>query len=218
MTPAARLARARWWPAGLAWSLWGVFVAGMALVAWLDRLLRQAGRPDMVQWDVEGAIYAVLGLVSAVTVGAVVASRRPAHPVGWLLLAFGLLVGVSLVAVGYVAYGLLARPGSLPATGAAVVLVYALNVSGAAVTLLALALLLTPTGSLPSARWRSVAWALVATAVANALGTPLEPWPLDPPLGSVTSPLAIDVPQAGALRIAYDVLGGVIGTVFVVAS
>jgi hypothetical protein len=137
--------------------------------------------------------------------------------VGWLLLAFGLLVGVSLVAVGYVAYGLLARPGSLPATGAAVVLVYALNVSGAAVTLLALALLLTPTGSLPSARWRSVAWALVATAVANALGTPLEPWPLDPPLESVTSPLAIDVPQAGALRIAYDVLGGVIGTVFVVA-
>ena len=125
MTPAARLARARWWPAGLAWSLWGVFVAGMALVAWLDRLLRQAGRPDLVQWDVEGAIYAVLGLVSAVTVGAVVASRRPAHPVGWLLLAFGLLVVVSLVAVGYVAYGLLARPGSLPATGAAVVLVYA---------------------------------------------------------------------------------------------
>jgi hypothetical protein len=116
-----------------------------------------------------------------------------------------------------VAYGLLARPGSLPATGAAVVLVYALNVSGAAVTLLALALLLTPTGSLPSARWRWVAWALVATAVVNALGTPLEPRPLDPPLGSVTSPLAIDVPQTGALRIAYDVLGGVIGTVFVVA-
>jgi hypothetical protein len=26
----------------------------MALVAWLDRLLRQAGRPDLVQWDVVG--------------------------------------------------------------------------------------------------------------------------------------------------------------------
>ena len=35
-------------------------------------------------------LHLVLALVSAVTVGAVLASRRPRHPVGWLLLGLGL--------------------------------------------------------------------------------------------------------------------------------
>jgi hypothetical protein len=45
------------------------------------------------------------------------ASRRPAHPVGWLLLALGLAVLVAGVADGYARYGLVARPGALPAAG-----------------------------------------------------------------------------------------------------
>jgi hypothetical protein len=59
-------------------------------VAWFDRLLRQAGRPDLVLAtpDVPAA---VVGILSAVTVGAVLASRRPAHPVGWLLTPTGTL-------------------------------------------------------------------------------------------------------------------------------
>lgn len=56
----------------------------------------------------------VLTLVSAATVGAVLASRRPRHPVGWLLLALGLSVVTSGAAKGYAGYGLLARPGSRP--------------------------------------------------------------------------------------------------------
>ena len=43
------------------------------------------------------------------------ASRRPRHPVGWLLLALGLSVAAAGVADGYARYGLLARPGALPA-------------------------------------------------------------------------------------------------------
>jgi hypothetical protein len=57
----------------------------------------------------------VLSAVSAATAGAVLASRRPRHPVGWLLLAFGLLPqALSGAAEGYARYGLLARPGTLP--------------------------------------------------------------------------------------------------------
>jgi hypothetical protein len=33
---------------------------------------------------------------------AVLASRRPRHPVGWLLLAMGLVMSVSGAAVGYI--------------------------------------------------------------------------------------------------------------------
>jgi hypothetical protein len=57
----------------------------------------------------------VLAALSAATVGAVVASRRPSHPVGWLLLGLGLSLPWSDVLDGYVDYGRLARPGSLPA-------------------------------------------------------------------------------------------------------
>ena len=215
MTPTARKAWPGWWPAGLAWALWALFMVGMALGVRLDHLLRQAGRPDMVQFTAENAIYAVLGLVSTATVGALVASRRPRNPVGWLLLTFGLLVVVSLVAVGYVAYGLVARPGALPATDAAVVLVYALNDSGAPVPVLALALLLTPTGSLPSRRWRWLGFALAAVAVASVIGGPFNHRPLEPPLESVTSPLGIDLAASSpTVRLLYEVVGGVLSVAF----
>jgi len=65
-----------WWPGVAAWALWA-------------RLLRQAGRPDLVQFT-SGVAAPTLALVSAAAVGAVLASRRPAHPVGWLLLALAL--------------------------------------------------------------------------------------------------------------------------------
>jgi hypothetical protein len=210
VTPAAGVTRSGWRPGVSAWVLWALFVVGVALVGWLDLLLRQAGRADLVQWIGGRDADAALGLVSAATVGAVVASRRPRHPVGWLLLAFGLLTVISYVARGYVAYALLARPGALPAASAAVVVHYALGFSGATVPLLALALLLTPTGSLPSRGWRWVARALVAVAAINAISGPFDARPLDPPLQSVTSPLVVQTP-------ADQVLGVLVGGVFVLA-
>jgi hypothetical protein len=57
--------------------------------------------------------------VLASTVGLVLALRRPAHPVGWLLLTLGLGLCASGAAAGYVAYGLVVRPGALPAADVA---------------------------------------------------------------------------------------------------
>ncbi len=69
---------------------------------------------DLVQ--VKGnALAWLLAGVSAPTVGAVLATRRPRHPVGWLLLGLGASIGLTGLADGYARYGLLARPGSLPA-------------------------------------------------------------------------------------------------------
>jgi hypothetical protein len=50
------------------------------VLVWLDQLLRQTGRPELVVLN-PTAFAPVLGAVSTATVGAVVASRRPAHPV-----------------------------------------------------------------------------------------------------------------------------------------
>jgi hypothetical protein len=82
--------------------------------------------------------------VSASTVGAVLASRRPRHPVGWLLLALGLSLAASGMAAGYVPYGLLIRPGTLPA--ARYVALYYPATVVAVLALIGFVLLLTPTG------------------------------------------------------------------------
>src|SRR5688500_16347506 len=114
MTSTAGLGRPRRWLAVLAWTLWALAMLGLAVVPWMDRLTIRAGRPDLTGW--QGPLFvAVLGHLTATTVGAVLASRRPRHPVGWLLLGFALSLTASGVIAHYVAYGLLARPGALPA-------------------------------------------------------------------------------------------------------
>jgi hypothetical protein len=181
----------------LAWGWWGLFALAMLAVALLDQLLRGAGRPDLVRWSGAGAVSAILSRISAATIGAIVASRRPRNPVGWLLLAYGFLITFALVAQSWVALGL-ARSAPLPGTDAAVVLLFSLNYSGAPVLLLAFILLLTPTGALPSRRWRWLAFSLIALAVISILASPLQPDPLEPPLQQVTSPFGIDQATASS--------------------
>src|SRR5215217_3589771 len=80
---------------------------------WLDRLLRRAGAPELTALPASG-IPTVAAAVSAVTVGAVLAGRRPRHPVGWLLVGLGLSSTAHDLTYSYTRYGLVARPGSLP--------------------------------------------------------------------------------------------------------
>jgi hypothetical protein len=169
----------------LAWGLWALVMLGLATLPWLDHLLRRAGRPDLVGLNANAVPY-LLALVSAATVGAVLASRRPAHPVGWLLLALGLSVIALGVSQAYASYGLLARPGSLPAARWAAVYADASWIPLSA--LIGFALLLTPTGSLPSARWRWWARIVVVAAVVTAA---LRPEALEAPFESVDNPLAV---------------------------
>jgi hypothetical protein len=70
-------ARTRWRPTLLAWGLWTLMILGLVVLVWLDQLLRQTGRPELVVLN-PTAFAPVLGAVSTATVGAVVASRRPA--------------------------------------------------------------------------------------------------------------------------------------------
>jgi cytochrome b subunit of formate dehydrogenase len=151
---------------------------GIPVIAWLDRLSRQAGRLDLVQLTLDAFVGPVVALVSAATVGAVLAGRRPRHPVGWLLLLLALSLTAGGVVPAYAAYGLLARPGALPAAHA--VARYWPVTIVIAQTALSFVLLLTPTGSLPSPRWRWWARVTVAAAVILLVGLALASGPLDP--------------------------------------
>ena len=60
MTSTAGPGRPRRWTAGLAWALWLASLLCLAAVPWLDELLRQAGRADLVQLTFPGVAVPVL--------------------------------------------------------------------------------------------------------------------------------------------------------------
>jgi hypothetical protein len=151
---------------------------GLAVIAWLDQLSRQAGRPELAQLTLGSVVGPVLAAVSATTAGAVLASRRPRHPVGWLLLVLGLSAAWAGVPPAYAAYGLLARPGALPAAHA-VARYWPITIVTAQ-TAASFALLLTPTGRLPSPRWRWWARVTVAAAAILVVALVVARGPLDP--------------------------------------
>jgi hypothetical protein len=167
----------------VAWTLWALAMAAWLVIPWLDQQLRRAGRPDLTQWDLRPGV----ALVSAATVGAVLASRRPRHPVGWLLLAQVASNIATGAAAQYLAWGLLPG-GPLPATRA-VALFYPAS-AGGGLLLLGFVLLLTPTGKLPSPGWRWWARAMVAVPLLLAVLVTLAPGPVDPSVQVRGSPFA----------------------------
>ena len=88
MTPAGGAGRRRWRPGVVAWTLWGVAILGVATRSWFDHLLRQAHRPELTQLDAS-TVPSVPAALVATTIGAVLASRRPRHPVGGCRSAWG---------------------------------------------------------------------------------------------------------------------------------
>jgi len=184
-TPPARVVRPRRWPGVVAWTLWALAMVAWLVIPWLDQQLRQAGRSDLVQWDLRPGV----ALVTAATVGAVLASRRPAHPVGWLLLAQVASNLATGAAAQYLAWGLLPG-GPLPATRA-VALSYPAS-AGGGLLLLGFVLLLTPTGKLPSPGWRWWASAMIAVPLLLLVAVALAPGSVDTSVQVVGGPFEFD--------------------------
>jgi hypothetical protein len=184
-------------------------------VAWLDHLLRQAGRPELT-WLHLSSVPQVVAAVTAATVGALVASRRPRHPVGWLLLGLGLSLTMWGLTFGYTRYGLVARPGAMPAASYLAGLHNGLGIIW--LSCASFVLLLTPTGKLPSPRWRW--WARIAAAAAGMwlLASVVHPAPLYPEYPTIENPLAVPFLPRGLLDVAQPAAAVVVLASLVVGA
>jgi hypothetical protein len=122
-------------------------------------------------------------------VGAMIASRLPRNPIGWICLVDGLLWMLLGLFDFYSVYGL-ARPGSVPFPTAIAGLGEWLWVP--TVGLLAIYLvLLFPDGRLPSRRWRPLACLSGAIIVLASVGSGLSPGPIAE-LGGVHNPFGLE--------------------------
>jgi hypothetical protein len=174
----------------LAWSLCGISVALFLASVALFFLARSASVPSG-----SSAGRTVVDLLVSVPilafplVGALVASRRPHNPIGWICLADGLLWMLLGLLDYYSVYGV-AQPGSIPFPAAMAGLSLWLWVP--TVGLLAIYLvLLFPDGRLPSRKWRPLAWLSGAIIVLVSIGSGLSPGPIAE-LGGVRNPFGLE--------------------------
>ncbi|MDP9325046.1 MAG: hypothetical protein M3O87_00730, partial [Candidatus Dormibacteraeota bacterium] len=154
---------------------WGTLAAAVALaLAYPVLYLMVAGEPLK--------IFALPGVetvnsVVAASIGALVVSRLPRHPVGWLLLGEGFFIGLNGTGALYAIYATFVQPQTAPLG------VFAGWLSGwdyiPNIACLSLTILLFPDGRLPSPRWRAaavfivvaaIAWVLLAAVVQPAMG------------------------------------------------
>jgi signal transduction histidine kinase len=121
------------------------------------------------------AFYLVfsVGTAAYATAGALVATRVPRNPLGWILSAVGLALALAGFGEQYGVRTLLALPGSLPA--GALVVSSTEWMPGSALVGIPLVFLLFPSGRVPSPRWRWVLRALLVTLVVGGVAKILTP-------------------------------------------
>jgi hypothetical protein len=153
----------------LAWLLYGAAWVMVAVAAGLWFVVHRPvpGAVGYVYWREAG----VNGLVFA-TVGVLLATRRPEHPVGWLFLGAGLAAMVQVAAGEYAAAFLAASGASF---GVAVAAWVSYQLQFAVVGAVGCLLVLFPTGRPPSRRWWVVVWAIAAGVVLTWVGEGLAP-------------------------------------------
>ena len=161
--------------------------AGAVLIAVAGAVLTAAAWSDFKANDAISNMGGAISAAAYASLGALIV-RRARNPIGWLLLIEGVSGGVMTLFSGYAVVGILTHPGALPA--AKPVGALAEWAFFPVVAALAYMLLLFPTGTLPSRRWRPL-------GVLNFLATGLLL------VGFILVPRAVALPAPGGVTLTY---------------
>ena len=157
----------RRWAGPLAWSTLGLTVALMVAAAYLENVT------GLGLQDRSSRICSPVAFMTFPAMGALIAIRRPDNSIGWLLLGIGAIAGLLVACMGYAAYGLVTNEGGAP--GATLAAWFDAWLWFPLITTIPTFLpLLFPTGTLPSRRWRPVAWLTVALLAVVILPSMVE--------------------------------------------
>jgi hypothetical protein len=174
--------------ARLAWSLASLWAALFIASVVLTFLSETAGAVRYS--DIVGEALVFVPFTAFPIVGALIASRRPRNPIGWICLADGLLWMLIGLSEDYSAYGIV-RPGSVPFPVTINALLYAWMWVPAVGLLGTFLLLLFPDGRLPSRRWRPLAWLSGTVMLFVSVLTFVIPGPLEG-LGGARNPFGLE--------------------------
>ena len=141
---------------------WGIAAGALVLIA--------AGLP-LHRVTLDGGGYLLPVAVPFVAVGALLASKRPANPIGWLFLGFGCVASVAFAATMY-AYRALSEGSALP--GGDIAAAIGAHIWHPGFGLFVFAFLLFPNGRLLSPRWRWMAAVVVVTYGGLLLSGPFD--------------------------------------------
>jgi hypothetical protein len=169
----------------LAWSLCALSLSLAALSFLLLSMNLSHPNTHIYDYWLENTIAAL----SYTPVGALIASRRPANPVGWLMCLLGLAFSIGHFSSQYAIYTLSAQPNSLPA-GEAMAWISSW-ILPPIIGLQVFSFILFPTGRLPSKHWRWLAWLTVTFVVAGVIFSAFA-FGANSGLGPVQNPLGIE--------------------------
>jgi hypothetical protein len=172
------------------WLAWSMCVLCVALLVATAVLSSPYSKEAAGSWGTSNMIFIFpVVILSFALVGALIASRLPANPIGWVCLSIGLVLTLAAVTGEYYVYAIHTRPGSLPG----VYMAWLTNWLWvpAVVSIGTFLVLLFPDGRLPSRRWRVVAWLCVAVLISTSVSVAFVPGPLDE-APDVTNPLGFE--------------------------
>ncbi|MGH2827372.1 MAG: hypothetical protein ACRDKF_10425 [Actinomycetota bacterium] len=155
---------------------------------------------------IEAATYA--------TVGALIASRHPKNPIGWLFCALGFVIALEFSGTEYLDIG---GPGLHAVLREPQWLAWVTHASTEiSIPLFVLVLLLFPHGRMLSPKWRVVGYLAVAGGILNVVAIILLATTSEGQFPSVTERLPFQ--SHDLLRTMLDLYGGVMGALLVSAT
>ena len=156
----------------LAWSLWAACVVLIALALLLDFLTDDVPLPPDARLIPGLAVLTGVLSVAYPAVGALIASRLPTNPIGWIFCGVGLLYAVQRFTGAYADYAFVEN---LALPWGEYVAWFSTWIAFSADLAPVFLMLLFPDGQLPSRRWRIVAWVGILGALSVTLGDALYP-------------------------------------------